>query len=150
MRCPIQELSKKHGKPFIWKFSATSLGKGIVDGVGGKLKSSVHKKVMSLGKDRPIVQDSESFAKLANELSESIMIIHVTKEEVSVHTKDSNPFDKSVPIHGISKMHIMKSDGTKFVDLVQLFIQQGRYQLQTSNSLSPQNKHQVIKHQTKK
>ena len=112
MRCPIQELSKKHGKPFIWKFSATSLGKGIVDGVGGKLKSSVHKKVMSLGKDRPIVQDSESFAKLANELSESIMIIHVTKEEVSVHTKDSNPFDKSVPIHGISKMHIMKSDGT--------------------------------------
>ena len=105
---------------------------------------------MSLGKDRPIVQDSESFAKLANELSESIMIIHVTKEEVSVHTKDSNPFDKSVPIHGISKMHIMKSDGTKFVDLVQLFIQQGRYQLQTSNSLSLQNKHQVIKHQTKK
>ena len=51
----IQELSKKHGKPFIWKFSATSHGKGVVDGVGGKIKSSVHKKVVSLGKDRPIV-----------------------------------------------------------------------------------------------
>ena len=34
----IQELSKKHGKPFIWKFSATSLGKGVFDGVGGKIK----------------------------------------------------------------------------------------------------------------
>ena len=86
MCCLIQELSKKHGKPFIWNFSATSLGKGIVDGVGGKL-TSVHKKVMSLGKDRPIVQDSESFAKLANELSESIMIIHVTKEEVSAYKR---------------------------------------------------------------
>ena len=29
----IQELSKKHGKPFIWKFSATSHSKGVVDGV---------------------------------------------------------------------------------------------------------------------
>ena len=39
------------------------------------------------------------------------MIIHVTKEEVSAY-KDSNLFNKSVPIHGISKMHVMKSDGT--------------------------------------
>ena len=63
--------------------------------------------MMNLGKDQPIVQDS-SFAKLANELSESTMI---TKEEVSAYI-DSNPFDKCVPIHGISKMHVMKSDGT--------------------------------------
>ena len=111
MRFLIQELSKKHGKPFIWKFSATSHGKGVVDGVGGKVKSSVHKKVMSLGKDRPIVQDSESFAKLAKELSESTTIVHVSKEEVNAY-KDSNPFSKSIPVHGISKMHVMKSDGT--------------------------------------
>ena len=107
----IQESSKKHGKPFIWKFSATSHGKAVVNAVGGKIKSSFHKKVMSLGKDWPIVQDSESFAKLANELLESTTIIHVTKEEVSAY-KDSNPFGKSVPIHGISNMHVMKSDGT--------------------------------------
>ena len=49
MRFLIQELSKKHGKPFIWKFSAISHGKGVVNGVGGKIKSIVHKKVMSLG-----------------------------------------------------------------------------------------------------
>ena len=46
----IPESSKKHGKPsFIWKFSATSHGKGIVYGVGGQIKSSVHKKVKSPG-----------------------------------------------------------------------------------------------------
>ena len=108
----IQELSKKYGKPFIWKFSATSHGKGIVDGVGGKVKLSVHKKVMSLGKDRPTVQDSESFANLANEQSESTSIIHMTNEEVSAY-KDSNPFEIR---------------WYKFVPLVQLFIPQGRYQ----------------------
>ena len=89
-------------KPFILKFSATSHGKSIVDGVGRKIKSSVHKKVMSLGKDQPIVQDSESFAKLANELLESITIIHVTKEEVSAY-KDSDPSNKSIPIMASQK-----------------------------------------------
>ena len=92
----IQGLSKKHGKPFIWKFSATSHGKGVVDGVGGKVKSSVHKKMMGLGKDRPISQDSKIFANLANRLSESTSIIHITNEEVSAY-KDSNPFGKSAP-----------------------------------------------------
>ena len=38
MRFLIQELSKKHGKPFIWKFSAIGHGKGVVNGVGGKIK----------------------------------------------------------------------------------------------------------------
>ena len=106
----IQQLANKYQKPFIWKFSSTSHGKGVVDGVGGKIKSSVHKKVMSLGKDRAIVQDSESFAKLAKKLSESTEIIHITAEEVNAY-KDSNPFNNSVPVHGISKMHVMKSDG---------------------------------------
>ena len=108
----IQELSKKHGKPFIWKFSATSHGKGVVGGVGRKIKLSVQKKVMSLGKDRPTVHDSESFANLANELSKSTSIIHVTNEEVNAY-KDSNPFE--------IRWH-------KFAPLVQLFIPQGRYQ----------------------
>ena len=61
MRLLIEKLSTKYEKPFSWKFSATSHGKGVVDGVGGRVKSSVHAKVMSLGKKREIVQDAESF-----------------------------------------------------------------------------------------
>ena len=91
MHFALQELAKKHGKTFIWKFSATSHGKGVVDGVGSKVKSSVHRKVMSLGKNRAIVQDSESFAKLASELSKSTKIIHVSKEEINAF-KESKPF----------------------------------------------------------
>ena len=47
----IQKLSAIYNKPFVWKFSATAHGKGVVDGVGGRVKSLVHKKVMSLGKN---------------------------------------------------------------------------------------------------
>ena len=57
MNLLIKQLSNKHKKTFIWKFSATSHWKGVVDGVGGKIQSSVHKKVMSLGKNQAIVQD---------------------------------------------------------------------------------------------
>ena len=55
-------------KPFIWKFSATSHGKGVVDGVRGKVKSTVRRKVMSKGKDSLVVQDCESFVQAAKKL----------------------------------------------------------------------------------
>ena len=38
MRQLIQNLSLKYNKSFTWKFSATSHGKGVVHGVGGKVK----------------------------------------------------------------------------------------------------------------
>ena len=47
MRQLIQDLSLKYSKPFTWKFAATSHGKGVVDGVGGKVKSTIRHKVMS-------------------------------------------------------------------------------------------------------
>ena len=46
----METLSKKYAKPFMWKFSATSHRKGVVDGVGGKVKSMVRRKVMSKGR----------------------------------------------------------------------------------------------------
>ena len=97
MRYHLQQLSNKFIKSFVWKFSATSHGTGAVDGVGGKVKSSVHKKVMSLGKDREIVQDSESFASLAKKLCESTTIIHVKPEEVETY-KDSDPFGNATAV----------------------------------------------------
>ena len=51
MRHLMETLSKRYATPFMWKFSATSHGKGVVDGVGGKVKSTVRRKVLSKGKD---------------------------------------------------------------------------------------------------
>ena len=47
----METLSKRYATPIMWKFSATSHGKGVVDGVGGKVKSTVRRKVLSKGKD---------------------------------------------------------------------------------------------------
>ena len=82
MRHLIQKLSAIYNKPFVWKFSATAHGKGVVDGVGGRVKSLVHKKVMLLGKNQNIVHDAESFCKLAKQLNQQTTVIHVPTEEV--------------------------------------------------------------------
>ena len=51
MRQLIEDFSLQYGKKFIWKFSATSHGKGVVDGIGGNVKSNVRRQVMSMKKD---------------------------------------------------------------------------------------------------
>ena len=43
----MESLSRIHGKEFVWKFSVTSHGKGVVDGIGGNVISTVRQKRMS-------------------------------------------------------------------------------------------------------
>ena len=88
------------------KFSATSHGKGVVDGVGGKVKSTVRRKVMCQGKNCLIVQDCESFVAAAKQLICSTKIIHIDEQEILAY-KDSNPFEGAIEVRGI----IMKVDG---------------------------------------
>lgn len=40
----LYNLSQKYQKDFSWKYFATSHGKGVVDGVGGRAKSLVREK----------------------------------------------------------------------------------------------------------
>ena len=63
-----ENLSKKYNKQFVWKFPATSRGKGVADGVGGNVKSTVHCYVMSKKKKSIIVQDCESFVNALQEI----------------------------------------------------------------------------------
>ena len=112
MRQFIEKLSMKYSKPFTWKFSATSYGKGVVDGIGGKVKSSVRRKVMSQGKNVLIVQDAESFADAAKKVTARTKIIYIGEQEVTAY-KQSGPFETAVDVKGISKMHIIEVDGEK-------------------------------------
>ena len=73
----LQYLSDKFKKPFIWKYFATSHGKGIIDGVGGRTKSLVRQAVMSKADDAPIVQTSEDFFNVLTKLLHKTNIIHV-------------------------------------------------------------------------
>ena len=106
-------------KKISWKFPATSLkqknfflnikkrvvdendGKGVVDGVAGRVKSNAHTKVMSLGRDWIIVQDARSFCKLASTLCDKTTVIHVIADEIDTY-KSEDPFANSVPIKDFS------------------------------------------------
>ena len=79
----IEDLSLQYKKKINWKFSATSHGKGVVDGIDGNVKSNVRPKVMNMKKNRSIVQDSESFAELAQKLVPSTKVKHFPDEEIA-------------------------------------------------------------------
>ena len=55
----MDKFSTKYNKRFLWKFSETF--QGVVDGIGGNVKSIVQIQSMSKRKDMIIVQDAKSF-----------------------------------------------------------------------------------------
>ena len=64
----MEGLPETFNKEFVWKFSATSHGMGVVAGVCGNMKSCVQQKTMSKEKDCIIVCNSASFAEAAAKL----------------------------------------------------------------------------------
>ena len=104
-------LSLKYNKPFTWKFSAISHGKGVVDEIGGKVTSTVRPKVRSQEKNYLSLQDA-SFGSAAKKLISSTKIIHIGQPQIFAY-KDSNPFEGTIKVKGISKMHMMEVDGEK-------------------------------------
>ena len=91
----------------MWKFSATSHGKGVEDGVCGKVKSKVRRKVMSNGKDSLVVQDYKSFVQAAKKLLKSTSIIHIDRAAIEIY-KESQPFNNVLIVKGIFKMHVIE------------------------------------------
>ena len=69
----------------------------------------MHRKVILLGKNQNIIQDAESFCKLAKQLNQQTTVIHAATKEVEKY-KDTAPFAESVPANGIFKIHVMHSD----------------------------------------
>ena len=99
-----------YGKEFAWKFFATSHGKGVVDGVGGSLKSYMRRRVLSPGENAPIVDNAESFFNVATHNARTT-VIHTPTGDME-HYKTLATFSKSVAIDGIFKMHILNANET--------------------------------------
>ena len=115
----LQKLSSVYKKDFHGSFLPhlfkkrvvdEKVGNDVVDGVGGRVKSNVHTKVMSLGRDRIIVQDARSFCQLASRLCDKTTMIHVMADKIDTY-KSEDPFANSVPIKGISQMHVISWNG---------------------------------------
>ena len=71
----LEILSLKYNKPFTWKFSATSHGKGV--------------------------QDAADFAKLATKLTRKTTVKYVPVSKIEDY-KSNNPFKSSKSVNGIS------------------------------------------------
>lgn len=103
----IRRLSEKYNKPFTWKYFATSHGKGVVDGVGGNCKSIVRRQTMSKGADRIIVQNAKDFAEAAARLVPTTHITYIPQSAIDEKISTITPFTRTIPIHGIFKMHVI-------------------------------------------
>ena len=107
MRQLLENLSKKCSKQFLWKFTETSHGKGVADRVGGNVKWILCCCILSKGKNPIIIQDCESFLNAARNLIKIAKILHVDEAAIIAY-KNTNPFDNTCDVTGISKMHVMQ------------------------------------------
>ena len=101
----IRLLSAKYQRKFTWRYFATSHGKGVVDGVGGRAKSLVRTEVMSKKSDKTVVQSSEDFSNVASRLMRKTTVIHIPQEEIDCSIKVVSWAD-AVAVPGIQKMHV--------------------------------------------
>ena len=85
----------------MWKFFATSHGKGVVDGIGGSAKACVRARVMSKD-EKVVVQSASDFVKVASKDLKNVKIFEVTENDVA---KNENIFDDCEDVPGIMKVH---------------------------------------------
>ncbi|KAG1685365.1 hypothetical protein GQR58_009087 [Nymphon striatum] len=91
---------------FPLEFSATSHGKGIIDGIGGRAKYLVRHKVMSKSSTPLIIQNSQDFANAANQLMEKTTVIHISQRQINEFNEKYDGFKNVEAYPGISKCHI--------------------------------------------
>ncbi|KAG1687719.1 DmX-like protein 2 [Nymphon striatum] len=81
-------------------FSATSHGKGIIDGIGGRAKYLVRHKVMSKSSTPLIIQNSQDFANAANQLMEKTTKLDYHWVQTATISADSNVLNLSWNLEG--------------------------------------------------
>ena len=102
----LDKCSTKYNKRFLWKFSATSHGKEVVDGIGGNVKSIVHSQSMGKRNDQNIVQDAKSFCQVARKAMNATEVFLIDKTQVEAQ-RDTDPFNGCQTVPGIMSMHII-------------------------------------------
>ena len=106
----LKELSDEFDKEFDWKFSARGHGKGVVDGVGGNVKSVVRKRIAA---KNPIIRvcNAKTFVEIASKYCKETNVIHIDEEEI-IKFAQGKPFTSVMAVPGISLIHhIAVKDG---------------------------------------
>ena len=93
----LHQLSIECNKMFPRKFSATSHGKGVVDGIGGRAKSLVRQKVMSRCSEPTIVQSPKDFADTARILMPKTTILYISQNEIQREQQTRQLWKQNLP-----------------------------------------------------
>ena len=104
----LYDLAQKFQKDFSWKYFATSHGKGVVDGVGGRAKSLVRQKSMSKDDLSQVVQSSEDFANLASKLMSATTVLHIDEKKINHVMSLADSWENAPTVDGIRRMHDAK------------------------------------------
>ena len=102
----LKQLSGKYNKTFTWKYFATSHGKGVVNGIGGRAKSLVRSAVMSKQSSAPVVQSASDFATVVSKLMPSTKVILIEDRNIP---RDDNVWSQADVVPGVKSVHVMKS-----------------------------------------
>ena len=100
----LRELARLLNVEIIWKFFATSHGKGVVDGIGGKAKSTVRQQVLSQKKGI-VVQNAKDFVSVASKNLKGIEMREVKPE--SIDGVDQSMWEDAPSVPGVAIAHVM-------------------------------------------
>ena len=78
----MDKFSTKYSNRFLWTFSATSHSKGVVNEIGGNVKSIVQSQSMGKRKDKIIVQDAKSFYQVASKGMNATKVFLIDETQV--------------------------------------------------------------------
>ena len=108
------ELSNVVKKVSYWKYFATSHGKGVCDGIGGTLKARASEHARGKHRDNVVIQSYTEFFDIVKQYVPKITLFLLSKEEVEEITDKDKPWDDTIPIPGVSQLHLAKVglDGT--------------------------------------
>lgn len=100
----LQLLTQKHNRTFMWKYFATSHGKGVVDGVGGNIKRLVRMKMMAQGNECAI-QSAKDFAAVAAELNTKSAVWYLGEDYIQEEIFCQKPWEDVQVVPGIKEFH---------------------------------------------
>ena len=102
----LDKLSRKHNVRMIWNFSATSHGKGPVDGLGATVKREAGQKICTRQHN---INNLDDFEKAVVNLK-SIKITKISSEKVFEHAAQLELrefFENTLPVPMITQCHFM-------------------------------------------
>ena len=110
----MDKFSTKYNKRFLWTFSATSHSKGVVDGIGGNVKSIVQSQLREKERTRSLCRMQSLSIKLPAKEWMLLRFFLIDETQVEGYT-DTDLFNGCQTVTGIMPMHLIsaRDDGVR-------------------------------------